>query len=166
MRILLGRGLGSLLLAVGMLACEPGGDEGGPPASSAATAEIAEGTAEAPAGDARLVGIEIGRSLNPDDSMRDATRLFLPTNVPHVSILLAGTGPQANVAVRWTREDGVVLERMSRAVALSGRAAAGFKLEQRDGWPLGKYVVEVLVNGVPAGTKEFEVRQPPLTGPR
>ena len=58
----------------------------------------------------------------------------------------------------------------SRA-ALSGAAAyrqAGLHQEQawreiawpfpRDGWPAGKYKLEVLVNRTPAGTKEFEVK--------
>ncbi len=40
----------------------------------------------------------------------------------------------------------------------SGRAATQFHIAKPDGWPAGRYRVEIALNVQPAGTREFEVR--------
>jgi hypothetical protein len=40
----------------------------------------------------------------------------------------------------------------------SERAATEFHVAKPDGWPAGRYRVEIALNGEPAGARDFEVR--------
>jgi hypothetical protein len=47
----------------------------------------------------------------------------------------------------------------TQTIAPTGDARTEFHVSKPDGWPAGKYKIEVLVNGATAGTKEFDVTQ-------
>jgi hypothetical protein len=113
-------------------------------------------------GNLRLLDIDLGRSVNPDHTMHDASSLFVPTDEVWASVVVDGTGPKATLEARWVSNDGTVIDKKSQEVTPAGRTVAAFGAEKPGGWPVGQYRVEMLLNGVQVGTKNFEVRQPPL----
>jgi hypothetical protein len=44
-------------------------------------------------------------------------------------------------------------------ISPTGPAVTEFHLSKPDGWPVGNYRIEVLLNGTQAATKSFEVKQ-------
>ena len=45
------------------------------------------------------------------------------------------------------------------SIAPTGPAVTEFHIAKPDGWPLGKYKVEILLNGQTAQTKDFTVKK-------
>jgi hypothetical protein len=106
----------------------------------------------------KVVDIDVGRSVAPDKTIADKTDSFVPNDTFYVSVKTDGSGPNATLTARWTYEDGqVVDESRQDIVASGGTAVTEFHVSKPDGWPAGEYKVEVLLNGTPAGSKDFKV---------
>ena len=64
----------------------------------------------------------------------------------------------ASLKARWTYEDGQVVDESAQTIAPTGGAAVTeFHISKPTGWPVGSYKVEVLLDGAPAGSKNFKV---------
>jgi hypothetical protein len=106
----------------------------------------------------KVTDIDVGRSVAADKTIADKTDSFRPNDTFYVSVKTDGSAPSATLTARWTYEDGqVVDESRQDIIASGGTAVTEFHLSKPDGWPAGKYKVEVLLNGTPAGTKDFKV---------
>ena len=62
------------------------------------------------------------------------------------------------LTARWTYGDGQVVNESSRAIAPKGPTVTAFHISKPDGWPAGRYKVEITANGAPAGSRDFEVK--------
>jgi hypothetical protein len=51
-----------------------------------------------------------------------------------------------------------VVKEQSESIAPTGTAATEFHISKPKPWPVGKYKVEIAVDGAPAGSKDFEVK--------
>ena len=60
------------------------------------------------------------------------------------------------VTVRWLL-NGQVVSEAKRDVSYTRSAATEFHLQNSGGFPEGNYRVEILINGQPAGSREFRV---------
>ncbi len=99
--------------------------------------------------------LQLGRSLNPDDSVGAHTTRFKPDDTIYVSILSDEPG-YGTVTVRWLL-NGQIVGEATRDVSYTRAAATEFHLQNSGGFPLGGYRVDVLINGEPAGSREFRV---------
>jgi hypothetical protein len=102
--------------------------------------------------------VDLGRNVGSDKRVTDPTTEFHPNETIYATVLTNGSAPNATVTARWTYQDGQIVEETTQAVAPGTDAATEFHISKPDGWPAGKYKLEVLVNGTPAATKEFEVK--------
>jgi hypothetical protein len=107
----------------------------------------------------RVSQIDLGRSLNADKTIGDNTSSFKPNDTIYASVATAGSAATATVRARWTYQDGQVVNESTQTIAPTGDARTEFHISKPDGWPPGKYKVEVFLNGSSAGTKDFEVGQ-------
>ena len=103
----------------------------------------------------RVADIQVGRSLNADNSIRESATLFTPHDSIYVSVLTAGSG-SGTVSVRWTLA-GRVLDEPRKQVSYTDAAATDFSLQSGSGFPPGQYTAEVFLNGQSAGTRTFRV---------
>ena len=128
----------SLLLAVALFGC------------SASKPSVQTGV--------KVTDIDVGRSVGADKTIGDKTDSFRPADTFYVSIQTEGSSPSATLTVRWTYQDGQMVDESRQTIAPSGGAAVTeFHVSKPDGWPTGGYKVEVLLNSVSAGTKDFRV---------
>ena len=107
-----------------------------------------------------VTDIEVGRSVTADKAIAEKTDSFQPADTFYVSVKTDGSGPSATLTARWTYEDGQVVDESTQNIAPTGSATATateFHLSQPDGWPAGRYKVEVLLNGTSAGVRDFRV---------
>ena len=105
----------------------------------------------------RVSQIDMGRSLNADKKINDNTESFKPNDTIYASIATAGSAATATLKARWTYQDGQVVNESTQAIAPAGDARTEFHISKPDGWPTGKYKLEVFLNGSSAATKDFEV---------
>ena len=101
--------------------------------------------------------IQLGRSLNPDNSVAAHTTTFQPNETVYVAILTSAPGA-GTVGVRWIYQ-GRVIDEPQRQVSYRDAAATEFHLVNSGGFPPGAYSVEVFIDGKPVGSRNFRVDQ-------
>jgi len=113
--------------------------------------------APATAAGVKVTDISLGRGLGADKTIADKTESFKPADTIYVSIKTEGTASSATLGARWTFQDGQVVDESKQTIAPTGDAFTEFHISKPDGWPAGKYKVEVMLDGASAGSKDFEV---------
>lgn len=101
--------------------------------------------------------LQLGRSLNPDNSVGAHTTRFKPDDTVYVSILSVEPG-SGTITVRWLL-NGQVVSEAKRDVSYTREAATEFHLQNSGGFPEGSYRVEILINGQRAGSRDFRVEK-------
>lgn len=107
----------------------------------------------------RVSHIDMGRSLTADKTINDATGSFKPNDTIYASIATQGAAATATLKARWTYQDGQVVDESTQTIAPTGDARTEFHISKPDGWPTGKYKLEVFLNGSSAATKDFDVER-------
>lgn len=104
----------------------------------------------------RIDTIQLGRSLNPDNSVANHTTSFKGDDTTiYLSVLTPAAG-SGTIGVRWTYAGRVVSE-PTKDVSYNGPAATEFHIVNSAGFPEGDYKVEVFLNGAPAAERPFRV---------
>jgi hypothetical protein len=106
----------------------------------------------------RVVQIQLGRSLNSDNTIAAPAYSFGAHDTIFLSVMTAGKG-SGTVSVRWTYRGRLLDEpRKQIRYAYKDSAATEFRLESASGLPPGEYAAEVFVDGQSAGSKKFRVQ--------
>lgn len=146
-----------LCVAVGLLgACSKGQEA--PKAAPQQNAAPAP-QAAAPQATFQVSRIDLGTMLGADKKIAAPSTTFKPGDTIYASILSTGAAPSVKLAAKWTYQDGQTVRESSQAIAPTGPAATEFHIAKPDGWPVGKYKIEVTANGQPAGTMEYTVAE-------
>jgi hypothetical protein len=103
--------------------------------------------------------VDLGRSLNADKSINGNTDSFKPNDTVYASIATEGAAARATLKARWTYQDGQVVNDSTQTIAPTGDARTEFHISKPDGWPSGKYKLEVFLNDSSAATRDFEVER-------
>lgn len=102
-------------------------------------------------------GIETGKGLNADKTIKEDKRDFGVRDTIYVSVKTQGTG-SAKLAAKFTFQDGQTVEESSQDITPTGEARHEFHIQKPTPWPKGDYKVDVMLNGVSAGTKDFSIK--------
>ncbi|MGI9044081.1 MAG: hypothetical protein ACR2GK_08155 [Gemmatimonadaceae bacterium] len=105
----------------------------------------------------RVDEIEIGKTLDADKSIGNETDNFGVRDTIYVAVETEGAG-SGTLAARFTFQDGQVVEEASQSIAPTSEAWHEFHIQKATAWPTGNYKVEVMLDGVSAGSKDFSVR--------
>ena len=103
----------------------------------------------------KVTALQMGRSLNADNTVGDFKNTFAPDDTVYLSILTEGNGT-ATLSVRWMFS-GQVMGEPNRKVSYKDVAATEFHLQGANGLPAGDYTVEAFMNGQSAGSRPFKV---------
>ena len=104
----------------------------------------------------KVTTIQLGRSLNSDDSVATHTTSFNPKDTIYASVINDSAGA-GTVSVRWVYAGQTVREE-TKEVSFTREGATEFHLQSPSaGFPPGDYRVEIQVDGQPVGTREFRV---------
>lgn len=101
--------------------------------------------------------IQVGRSLNIDQSIASPTTTFKPNETVYVSALNSARG-HGTIAVKWYYGTQMLSER-EKQVKFQGAGATSFNISTATEFPEGDYSVEVLVDGTSIGKRTFNVRR-------
>lgn len=106
-----------------------------------------------------VASVNLGRAVGADKAISDATSTFAKTDTIYAAVATTGAvAGNSLLAVKWTYQTGDVVKEDSVDLALTGPATTDFSISNPKAWPLGKYKVEVSLNGAVAQSKEFEVK--------
>ncbi len=101
-------------------------------------------------------GVEIGSAIGADKRVTTPTEAFKPMDTIYASVATSGSAPRATLTARFTYQDGQVVDESSQDLA--GAGVTEFHISKPDGWPAGRYQVEVLLDGTSVSTRSFEVQ--------
>ena len=99
--------------------------------------------------------IQLGRSLNADQSIASQTTTFKPNETVYVSALNGARG-YGTISVKWYMGEQLLSER-EKKVDFSGAGATEFNISSATGFPEGNYRVEVFLDGTSVGSRNFNV---------
>lgn len=125
-----------------------------PPAATEPATPAANEPAPAPAG-VTVTTVDLGNAVGADNRVTTPGTSFAGTDTIHASVATDGEG--GNLTARWTFQDGQVVDTQDKTVP-AGAQVTDFSISKPDGWPAGKYKLEVLNNGMVVQTREFDVK--------
>ena len=136
-----------------------------PPATTepATTPETTPAPAPAPAAATASVGsVDLGNAVGADMKVAAASATFKPKDTIYASVATTTSDATATVpgklAAKWSFQDGQVVNEESKDVNLSGAGTTEFHIAKPDGFPAGKYKVEISLDGNVVQSKDFEVK--------
>jgi hypothetical protein len=140
-------------------AAAPMPTESAPPPPMPATVP-APATTAAPAATAMTItSVDLGTAIGSDNRVAAPMTEFIKTDTIHASVATDGSAA-GTLGARWTFQDGQVVHTEDKSVA-AGPQITEFSVSKPDGWPAGKYKLEVLRDGKPVQTREFSVKPSP-----
>ena len=104
-----------------------------------------------------IANIDLGNAIGADNRVTAPASTFKPADTIYAAVATNGTAPSTTIVARWTYQDGQVVNESSQTIAPTGPAVTTFNIAKPDGWPAGKYKVEVLIDGTSVGQREFDV---------
>jgi len=106
----------------------------------------------------RVTDVTLGRSVGGDKAITDRTDTFKPNDTIYASVATDGAAPSAILRAKWSFQDGQLVNESTRTIAPVNKERTEFHIAKPDGWPAGKYKLEVFLNDQSAETKSFDVR--------
>ena len=107
----------------------------------------------------RVSDIQVGKGVGSDKKVSDQTTSFGVRDTMYVAVITDGAAKDAKLTTKWTYNDKQVVKESSQTISpTGGTTATEFHIDKKSAWPKGKYKVEVMLNGMSAGTKDLEVK--------
>jgi hypothetical protein len=100
--------------------------------------------------------VELGSTSGPDGRVLAARTSFGTKDSIIASVYTQNTTAGSTLTAKWTFQTGQTVDSTSQAVAASP-GTTKFFIVKKSGWPVGKYKVDVALNGSPIASQEFEV---------
>ena len=111
--------------------------------------------APAPAATSSVLSVDLGNAVGADNKVTMASTTFATKDTIHASVATDGAGGKLNA--KWTYQDGQTVDSQDKDVA-AGPQTTDFSISKPDGWPAGKYKVEVSLDGNVVQSRDFEVK--------
>ena len=112
---------------------------------------------------ASVSSVDLGNAVGADMRVTAPMTTFAPKDTIYAAVSTGTSDPAASVAgklgARWTHVDSnQVVHEESKDLTLAGDGVTDFQISKPDGWPTGKYKLEVMLDGTVVQTREFEVK--------
>jgi len=104
-----------------------------------------------------VTGVETGKGLNADKTVKDDAHDFGVRDTVYVSVKTEGAG-SGKLAAKFTYQDGQTVNESSQDIAPTGDAYSEFHVQKKTAWPKGDYKVLITLNGDSVGVKDFSIK--------
>jgi len=149
--------LAAALAALSLVACKK---KEAPAVSADTTA--APAAAPAPAPVLAVMSVDLGKSIDAEKKVTAPAETFAPRDTIYASVSTEGSASTATLTATWSFTGGAtpkVVKTDSTTISPTGPTVTEFHVSSPKGWPVGKYKVDVALNGAPTMSKEFEVKK-------
>lgn len=155
--------LAVLIGSAAMVGCKKKEEPAPMPPVASEPAATAPAPMPAVAATASVTGVDLGNAVGADMRVAAPMGTFAPKDTIHAAVMTATSDPAASVAgklgAKWTHVDSnQVVHEDSKDLTFAGDGVTDFQISKPDGWPTGKYKVEIMLDGNVVQTREFEVR--------
>ncbi|HMT37880.1 MAG TPA: hypothetical protein PKD02_04180 [Thermomonas sp.] len=155
--------LAVLIGSAAMVGCKKKEEPAPMPPVASEPAATAPAPMPAAAATASVTGVDLGNAVGADMRVAAPMGTFAPKDTIYAAVMTATSDPAASVAgklgAKWTHVDSnQVVHEDSKDLTFAGDGVTDFQISKPDGWPTGKYKVEIMLDGNVVQTREFEVR--------
>ncbi|MDP9177366.1 MAG: hypothetical protein M3O61_06765 [Gemmatimonadota bacterium] len=103
--------------------------------------------------------IDVGKGINADRTLKNETDDFGVRDTIYASVKTEGASAGSKLAAKWTFQSGQTVSESSQNISpTGGETRHEFHIEKASAWPKGDYKVEIILDGVSAGTKDFSIK--------
>ncbi len=102
-------------------------------------------------------GVETGKGINADKTVKDDAHDFGVRDTVYVSVKTEGAG-SGTLAAKFTFKDGQTVGAPSQEITATGDMNHEFHITKKTAWPKGDYKVLITLNGDSVGVKDFTVK--------
>ena len=114
------------------------------------------------AASASVTSVDLGSAVGADNRVGSPTTTFSPRDTIYAAVTTRTSDPAASVpgklTAKWSYQDGQTVSEDSRDLNLTGDGTTAFQISKPDGFPAGRYKVDVSLDGTVVQTREFEVK--------
>ncbi|MDH5832370.1 hypothetical protein [Luteimonas kalidii] len=130
-----------------------------PPATTPADTTPAPAPAPAPpaAAPASVGSVTLGNAIDANNRVGTPMSTFSTGDTIHASVATDGAGP-GRLTAKWTHLDSSQTVAEETKDIAAGPQMTDFHISKPDGWPTGKYRLEVSLDGAVVNTSEFDVQ--------
>ncbi len=147
----------ALIATVGITGCKKKEEAVVAPPAAEAPAPAPMDTTPA-AAPATINAVELGNAIGADNRVTTATAVFGKTDTIYASVNTSGAASAGNkLNAKWSYQDGQTVHTEDRAME-GADTMYEFHIQNPKGWPVGKYKVDVTLDGGQLQTREFEVK--------
>ena len=112
---------------------------------------------------AAVNGVDLGNAVGADMRVTAPMTSFGTKDTIHAAVSTGTSDPAGSVAgklgAKWTHLDSnQVVHEESKDITFAGDGVTDFQISKPDGWPVGRYKVEISLDGNVVQTREFEVK--------
>ena len=112
---------------------------------------------------AMVSGVDLGNAVGADMRVTAPMTSFATSDTIYAAVATNTSDPAATVpgklGVKWTHVDsGQTVHEETKDISFAGDGVTNFQISKPDGWPTGKYRVEIMLDGTTVQTRDFDVR--------
>ncbi len=112
---------------------------------------------------ASVNSVDLGNAVGADMRVTAPMTTFAPKDTIYAAVSTGTSDPAASVAgklgAKWTHVDSnQTVHEESKDITFAGDGVTDFQISKPDGWPTGKYKVEISLDGAVVQTRDFEVK--------
>ncbi len=152
----------ALIASVAVVGCKKKEEA---PAPAPAASAPAPAPAAPAAATASVASVDLGSAVGADFKVTAPATTFKPKDTIYAAVSTATSDPAATVpgklTATWHYDKAgtqVKANEETKEVNFSGTGTTDFFLKMPNGFPVGKYKVEISLDGAVVQTKEFEVK--------
>lgn len=106
----------------------------------------------------RVSDLQVGKSIGSDKKVSNGTTDFGVRDTMYVAVITDGAAKDAKLDAKWTYNGKTVKSDSQTISPTGGENVTEFHVTKASPWPKGAYKVEVMLNGVSAGSKDLTVK--------
>ena len=129
------------------------------PAPAPATPAPPSATPAAPT--TTVTSLVLGNGLDANGKVASPATTFAPKDTIYAQVVTTSTGGpgSASIVAKWSYGEGQPVSQNTESISTAaGTATTTFHIFKADGWPAGKYEVQISIDGKPAKSATFEVK--------
>jgi hypothetical protein len=107
-----------------------------------------------------VIAVDLGTAVGADNKVAASLSSFGAKDTIYASVTTDGTASNTPLAAKWTFAGAtpMTVNEESKMLNTAGPATTEFHISKPDGFPVGKYKVEIMLNGAVVQSRDFEVK--------
>jgi hypothetical protein len=106
----------------------------------------------------QVTGVALGSSVGADGKIATASATFSPKDTIYAVVSTTTSSPNTTIVARWTFQGGTLVKEDTQTLPAAGANTTSLRINKPDGWPVGSYALDIMLDGKSISTTPFSVK--------